>query len=76
MSPVLVVFMIWQAKEKITAASGPDQTNVALQWVIILLVFIPICVGFFIFGRYSYHGDYSHLPESSRELEDYDGPVL
>ncbi len=76
MSPLLVVFMIWQAMAKIEAATGPAKTNTALQWIIILMVFIPICAGFFIFGRYSFHGDYAHLPESSQELDDYEEPLL
>ncbi len=76
MAPVLVIFMIWQATQKISATSGPAQTNVALQWIIILMVFIPISVGFFIFGKYSFQGDYAHLPESSTELNDYEEPVI
>jgi hypothetical protein len=76
MAPVLIIFMGWQALEKISAASGDAKANVALQWIIILMVFIPICAGFYIFGKYSFHGDYAHLPESSKELDDYDEPVL
>jgi hypothetical protein len=40
-----------------------------LQWVIILLIFTPICVGFFIFGTYASKGEYDHLPASSAEIE-------
>jgi ABC-type polysaccharide/polyol phosphate export permease len=76
MSPVLVIFMIWQAYEKISVATGPAKANTALQWVIILLVFIPICAGFFIFGKYSFRGEYGHLPESSAEITDYDEDPL
>ncbi len=76
MAPVLILFMGWQAFEKIGAASGDAKANVALQWIIILMVFLPICAGFFIFGKYSFHGDYAHLPESSEEIDDYDEGVL
>lgn len=75
-APVLVIFMAWQAIEKIGLATGPAKANVALQWSIILLVFIPICIGFFIFGRYSFEGAYSHLPESSKEIDDYDQEAI
>ena len=34
------------------------QSNVILQWVIILLIFTPICVGLFIFGTYASKGEY------------------
>lgn len=76
MAPVLIIFMVWQAAEKIGEATGDAKTNIALQWGIILAVFIPICIGFFIFGRYSYNGEYAHLPESSAEIDDYDEPVI
>ena len=64
LAPVIVVIMIWQAAGKIQEASAVARTNAALQWIIILLVFIPICAGLFIFGRYSYNGEY----DSPRQL--------
>jgi hypothetical protein len=69
MAPALICFLVYQAVEKISAASEIQRANVALQWVIILLVFIPICVGFFIFGKYASANEYAHLPESSNEIE-------
>lgn len=71
LSPAIVAFLVWQAAEKIGSASEAAQANVALQWVIILLVFLPICIGFFIFGYYAWQRAYEHLPESSDEITDY-----
>jgi hypothetical protein len=71
MAPALVAFMVWQAVDKISKASEATKSNTTLQWVIILLIFIPICIGFLIFGYYSVKGYYDHLPESSSELTDY-----
>ena len=68
MAPALVVFMFWQAVEKIGAAPIAARANTALQWGIILLVFTPICIGFFVFGRFALRGEYDHLPQSSAEL--------
>jgi hypothetical protein len=68
LSPALVLLMAWQAWDKITGAADAVRSNVMLQWIIILLIFIPICIGLFIFGLYSFKGDYNHLPESSSEL--------
>jgi hypothetical protein len=76
MAPALVIFMGWQAYEKISVATGPARANVALQWIIIMAVFVPICAGFYIFGKYSFRGEYAHLPESSEELTDYDEEPL
>jgi heme/copper-type cytochrome/quinol oxidase subunit 2 len=61
--------MVWQAADKIGKAAAAVKSNTILQWVIILLIFIPVCAGFFIFGYYAYKGAYDHLPESSAELE-------
>lgn len=71
LSPVIVGFLIWQAAEKINTASAATQANVILQWSIILLIFFPICIGFFIFGYYAWQQAYDHLPESSAEITDY-----
>jgi len=69
LAPALICFLVYQAVEKISAASAIKKANITLQWVIILLVFIPICIGFFIFGKYSSTNEYAHLPESSTEIE-------
>lgn len=69
LAPAIICFLIYQAVEKITAAASIHKANVTLQWVIILLVFTPICVGFFIFGKYASSNEYEHLPESSNEIE-------
>ena len=71
MAPAIIAFMLWQASDKISKASEATKSNTTLQWVIILLIFIPICIGFLIFGYYSVKGYYDHLPESSNELTDY-----
>jgi phosphate starvation-inducible membrane PsiE len=68
LAPTLVAFMFWQATDKIGKAAAAEKSNVILQWVIILLVFIPICTGLLVFGYYCFKGDYDHLPESSDEL--------
>lgn len=69
LAPVLVIFMFMQANDKIgKAAEGIAKTNTLLQWSIILIIFIPICVGLAIFGLYGVKGEYDQLPTSSDEL--------
>ncbi len=59
LAPVSVVFMSSQAWDKIVEApAGVNQVNTALQWGIILLIFIPVAIGLFIFGKYAYEGAY------------------
>lgn len=69
LGPLAMAFMAWQAYEKISAAeAGVAQTNTALQWGIILLIFIPIATGLVIFGKYALAGEYDHLPDNSEEV--------
>jgi hypothetical protein len=69
LGPLSMLFMAWQAWDKISIAKpGIDTTNTALQWGIILLIFIPIAIGLVIFGKYALGGEYDKLPESSEEL--------
>lgn len=71
LSPATIGFLLWQASDKINKASEVAKSNVTLQWVIILVIFVPICIGLLIFGYYSFKGYYDHLPESSAEITDY-----
>lgn len=68
LAPSMIYFLASQAIAKIGAATEVTRANVTLQWAIILIIFTPICVGFFIFGYYAIKGEYDHLPESSADL--------
>lgn len=60
----LVFFMGYQAYAKVNLAPGGiARTNTLLQWIIILTVFIPICVGLFIFGKYAFRKEFDHLED-------------
>ena len=64
LGPVAILFLFMQAVEKTRLAEpGIAQTNTALQWGIILFIFIPIGVGLVIFGYYALTGAYEQLPE-------------
>ena len=69
LAPTSVIFMFQQAIEKTgLAAEGVAKTNTALQWGIILFIFIPISVGLTIFGYYSLKGEYDALPTKSEDI--------
>lgn len=68
LAPTIIWLLASQAIQKIGAATELTKSNVTLQWVIILTIFTPICIGFFIFGFYGLKGEYDRLPESSNEL--------
>ncbi len=59
LAPVVFYFLISSAIEKVGGAPlGTAKTNALLQWIIILIVFIPICIGMIIFGIYALKGEY------------------
>lgn len=64
LGPASIIFLFMQAFEKIgLAEEGVARTNTALQWGIILFIFIPISAGLVIFGYYALKGEYENLPE-------------
>ncbi|ACU06417.1 MULTISPECIES: DUF6814 family protein [Pedobacter] len=64
LGPVSIIFMFMQAFEKVgLAEEGVHKTNTALQWGIILFIFIPISAGLVIFGWYALKGEYDKLPD-------------
>ena len=71
LAPAIIAFLFWQAADKIGKATELTRANVILQWSIILIIFLPICIGLAIFGNYAFKGCYDHLPESSEEITDY-----
>ncbi|RZK50685.1 MAG: hypothetical protein EOO99_00500 [Pedobacter sp.] len=58
LGPLGTIFMLYQAFDKISQAEPSHQLNTALQWGIILLVFIPIAIGLMIFGKYAIQDEY------------------
>lgn len=68
LAPAIICFLVYEAFVKIGLAKPAEKPNVILQWVIILIIFTPISIGFFIFGKYATANEYAHLPESSSDL--------
>ena len=68
LAPAIIVFLFWQAIDKIGNATAITKANVTLQWSIILIIFLPICIGLAIFGSYSFKGYYDQMPENSGEI--------
>ena len=68
LAPAIIVFLFWQAIDKIGNATAITKANITLQWSIILIIFLPICIGLAIFGSYSFKGYYNQLPENSGEI--------
>ena len=67
MGPVAIFYLIKTAADEIAKKPVIDTK---IQWIVFVVIFIPIAIGLMIFGWYALKGEYDHLPESSTELED------
>jgi len=67
LGPLAVYYLIKTAAEQIAKHPVIDTK---IQWIVFVVIFIPIAIGFMIFGWYAMKGEYDKLPESSAELED------
>ena len=65
--PVAIIYLIKTAAEEIAKKPVIDTK---IQWIVFVIVFIPIAIGLMVFGWYALKGEYDQLPESSAELED------
>ncbi|HET6768166.1 MAG TPA: hypothetical protein VFH08_12225 [Chitinophagaceae bacterium] len=67
MGPVAIFYLIKTAAAEIEKKPVIDTK---IQWIVFVVIFIPIAIGLMVFGWYALKGEYDHLPESSAELED------
>lgn len=67
LGPFAIYYLIKTASEEITKKPVIDTK---IQWIVFVVIFIPIAIGLMIFGYYALKGEYDHLPESSAEIED------
>ena len=67
LGPAAIWYLIKTAASEISKKPVMDTK---IQWIVFVVVFIPIAIGMMIFGYYALKGEYKHLPESSAEIED------
>lgn len=58
-APVAIFYLLRTAASEISAKPGLDTK---IQWSVFVIIFIPIAIGFAIFGYYAWKGEYDHLP--------------
>jgi hypothetical protein len=63
--PVLIFLLIKTGLAEI--AKNPVM-DTRIQWGVFIIIFIPIAIGFSLFGWFALKGEYDHLPESSDEI--------
>ena len=67
MGPAAIFYLIKTASEEIAKKPVIDTR---IQWIVFVVIFIPIAIGLMIFGWYALKGEYDHLPVSSEEIVD------
>ncbi|PHX74020.1 MAG: hypothetical protein CK547_05340 [Chitinophagaceae bacterium] len=55
-------------KTALTQISIKPTTDTIVQWSIFVIIFLPITIGFLIFGWLAFKGAYDNLPSSSDEI--------
>jgi hypothetical protein len=67
LGPLAIIYLIKTAVEEIAKKPVLDTR---IQWIVFVVIFIPIAIGFMIFGWYAFKGEYDKLPESSAGIKD------
>ena len=67
MGPLAIFYLIKTAAEEIAKKPVIDTK---IQWIVFVVIFIPIAIGLMMFGWDALKGEYDKIPESSAELED------
>jgi len=65
LAPVAIYYLVKTALHEMQKKPVIDTK---IQWMVFIVVFIPIAIGLIIFGYYAWKGEYDRLPESSEEL--------
>lgn len=73
LGPTGMYYLVQTAASEIAKNPGIDTQ---IQWGVFIVVFLPIVIGFVLFGVYALTGNYDHLPEDSTELDDYDAKPI
>ena len=68
LAPLAVGLLLYAAYININSAIKGDISN-PVPWIIVIAIFTPIAIGMFLFGWYSWKGEYDHTGEY---LEDAD----
>ena len=66
LAPVAIYYLVKTALHEIQKKPVIDTK---IQWMVFIVVFVPIAIGLIIFGYYAWKGEYDRLPESSEDLQ-------
>ena len=67
LGPLAICYLVETAANEI---SKKPHIDTKIQWIVFVVVFLPIAIGMILFGYYALVGDYDHLPGNSKEISD------
>jgi hypothetical protein len=67
LGPAAIYYLVKTASDEVAKKPVIDTK---IQWIVFVVIFIPVAIGLMIFGWYALKGEYDRLPESSKEITD------
>jgi purine-cytosine permease-like protein len=67
LGPLAIYYLVTTAASEIRKKPVLDTK---IQWIVFVIIFVPIALGIMIFGYYSIKGGYDQLPQKSQGIGD------
>ena len=61
LAPVAAYLLTSEGIKKMAAAAPADKTNAVTQWMILILIFMPVMAGLLLFGWYAVKGEFEEI---------------
>lgn len=61
LAPVAAYLLTSEGIKKMAAAAPADKTNAITQWMILILIFMPVMAGLLLFGWYAVKGEFEEI---------------
>ncbi len=61
LAPVAAYLLTSEGIKKIAAAAPAAKTDTTTQWLILILIFLPVMAGLLIFGWYAVKGEFENI---------------
>lgn len=61
LAPVAAWLLTSEGIKKIAAATPADKTDTTTQWLILIIIFLPVMAGLLLFGLYAVKGEFEEL---------------
>ena len=70
LSVFIMAALVYRAITEFNKARPDQLTELKVFWPVVIIIFIPIAIGLFIFGSYAFRGEYKKIAGPSGEIKD------